>query len=47
MIEADAFTVTMAGRPRAVDFITLPYPGFPTDLQPMALALAAVAEGTR
>ncbi|TKV61069.1 UDP-N-acetylglucosamine 1-carboxyvinyltransferase [Nakamurella flava] len=38
-------TVTMNGRPRAVDFITMPYPGFPTDLQPMALALAAVADG--
>ena len=35
----------MAQRPRAVDFITMPYPGFPTDLQPMALALAAVADG--
>jgi UDP-N-acetylglucosamine 1-carboxyvinyltransferase len=35
----------MDGRPRAVDFVTLPYPSFPTDLQPMALALAAVADG--
>ena len=43
--EPDADTVTMPGRPRAVDFITMPYPGFPTDLQPMALALAAVADG--
>ena len=43
--ENDAVTVTMAERPRAVDFITMPYPGFPTDLQPMALALAAVADG--
>ena len=41
----DGFSVDMAGRPSAVDFITLPYPGFPTDLQPMALALASVAEG--
>ncbi|MGS0684207.1 UDP-N-acetylglucosamine 1-carboxyvinyltransferase [Nakamurella sp. GG22] len=39
------FTVTMPHRPRAVDFVTMPYPGFPTDLQPMALALAAVADG--
>jgi len=39
------FTVESADRPRAVDFITLPYPGFPTDLQPMALTLAAVADG--
>ncbi len=41
----DGFSVDMPGRPRAVDFITMPYPGFPTDLQPMALALAAVADG--
>src|SRR5919205_752225 len=42
----DEFTVRMDGRPRAVDFVTLPYPGFATDLQPMAIALSAVAEGT-
>ena len=42
----EQFTVDMTGRPRAVDFVTLPYPGFATDLQPMAIALAAVAEGT-
>ncbi len=41
----DGFTVDMVDRPKAVDFITLPYPGFPTDLQPMALALASVADG--
>jgi UDP-N-acetylglucosamine 1-carboxyvinyltransferase len=40
------FTVAMPGRPRAVDFVTLPYPGFATDLQPMAIALTAVADGT-
>jgi UDP-N-acetylglucosamine 1-carboxyvinyltransferase len=40
------FTVTMDGRPQSVDFVTLPYPGFPTDLQPMAIALSAVADGT-
>jgi UDP-N-acetylglucosamine 1-carboxyvinyltransferase len=42
----EEFTVAMDGRPQAVDFVTLPYPGFATDLQPMAIALAAVAEGT-
>ena len=42
---ANEFTVRMDHRPRAVDFITLPFPGFPTDLQPIALALAAVADG--
>ena len=38
--------VAMDGRPRCVDVVTLPYPGFPTDLQPMAVALAAVSTGT-
>lgn len=41
------FSVSMGGRrPQAVDFVTLPYPGFATDLQPMAIALTTVAEGT-
>ena len=38
--------VTMQERPRAFDVVTLPYPGFPTDLQPMVVALNAVADGT-
>ena len=42
----DGFGVRMDGRPRAVDIVTLPYPGFPTDLQPMVMALNAVADGT-
>jgi len=42
----DAVRVVMEGRPRGVDIVTLPYPGFPTDLQPMAVALAAVSSGT-
>src|SRR4051812_43337850 len=42
----EGFRVRMAGRPRCVDVVTLPYPGFPTDLQPMAVALAAVSTGT-
>ncbi|MCD1145665.1 UDP-N-acetylglucosamine 1-carboxyvinyltransferase [Kocuria sp. LUK] len=33
-------------RPRAVNVSTLPYPGFPTDLQPFVVALNAVAEGS-
>ncbi|MDT7572992.1 MAG: UDP-N-acetylglucosamine 1-carboxyvinyltransferase [Actinomycetota bacterium] len=44
--DLDGFRVTMDGRPKSVDVVTLPYPGFPTDLQPMVLALNAVAEGT-
>ena len=34
------------GRPRAFDVSTLPYPGFPTDLQPFALTYNSVAEGS-
>jgi UDP-N-acetylglucosamine 1-carboxyvinyltransferase len=41
----DGFRVRCENRPKAVDFATLPYPGFPTDLQPMAIALNAVADG--
>jgi UDP-N-acetylglucosamine 1-carboxyvinyltransferase len=39
------FRVAMGARPKAVDIITLPYPGFPTDLQPQFIALNAIAEG--
>jgi UDP-N-acetylglucosamine 1-carboxyvinyltransferase len=41
----DGFRVVGPKRPRAVDVATLPYPGFPTDLQPFVIALDAVAEG--
>lgn len=42
----NGFRVKMDKRPLAVDVATLPYPGFPTDLQPMVIALNAIAEGT-
>ena len=32
--------------PRAVDIKTMPYPGFPTDMQAQFMAMLAVAEGT-
>jgi UDP-N-acetylglucosamine 1-carboxyvinyltransferase len=41
-----SFRVRQERRPRAVDFVTLPFPGFPTDLQPMAIGLAAISVGT-
>ncbi|TWG16068.1 UDP-N-acetylglucosamine 1-carboxyvinyltransferase [Micromonospora taraxaci] len=41
----DGFRVRMDDRPRAVDVVTLPYPGFATDLLPMAIGLAAVSDG--
>lgn len=37
--------VAMRRRPRALDLVTLPYPGFPTDLQPMMMVLLSQAEG--
>jgi UDP-N-acetylglucosamine 1-carboxyvinyltransferase len=42
----EGFRVVMNGRPKAVDFVTLPYPGFATDNQPFAIALSAVSDGT-
>ncbi|NUS42118.1 MAG: UDP-N-acetylglucosamine 1-carboxyvinyltransferase [Mycobacteriaceae bacterium] len=45
-LESNGFRVVQAERPRAVNFSTLPFPGFPTDLQPMAIGLAAIADGT-
>jgi len=36
----------MRGRPRAVGFRTLEYPGFATDMQAQLMALNAIAEGT-
>jgi len=38
--------VSMLGRPKPVDFVTLPYPGFPTDLQPQMMVLLSLADGT-
>jgi len=37
--------LTTKGRPAALDVSTLPYPGFPTDLQPMIAAYLSCAEG--
>jgi UDP-N-acetylglucosamine 1-carboxyvinyltransferase len=42
---ADGFRVSMDRRPRAIDIVTLPFPGFPTDLQPLAIALLSVSDG--
>jgi UDP-N-acetylglucosamine 1-carboxyvinyltransferase len=42
----NGFRVKMDRRPSAVDVATLPYPGFPTDLQPMVITLNAIADGT-
>ncbi len=44
----DQDTLTLVGeiRPRATHVITLPYPGFPTDLQNPFMALMALSQGT-
>src|SRR5207248_4723550 len=42
----EGLLVAMEDRPLAVDFVTLPYPGFATDLQPQMMALLALARGT-
>ena len=38
--------IRMSGRPRTLDLVTLPYPGFPTDLQPLMMVLLALSEGS-
>jgi UDP-N-acetylglucosamine 1-carboxyvinyltransferase len=44
--EDDAITVErMRGTLRPVDVVTLPYPGFPTDLQPQMMVLLTQADG--
>ncbi|MFZ5847073.1 MAG: UDP-N-acetylglucosamine 1-carboxyvinyltransferase [Actinomycetota bacterium] len=40
------FRVRVDRRLDSFDVVTLPYPGFPTDLQPFAMALASVSDGT-
>ncbi len=41
----DGIRIKMDRRPSSVDFATLPFPGFPTDLQPMAITMNAIADG--
>jgi UDP-N-acetylglucosamine 1-carboxyvinyltransferase len=38
--------VSMSRRPQAIDLVTLPYPGFPTDLQPPMMVLLSQANGS-
>jgi UDP-N-acetylglucosamine 1-carboxyvinyltransferase len=45
-VRADGFRVAMTERPRSFDVVTLPYPGLATDLQPQAIALLSIADGT-
>jgi len=45
-LEKNLIKVTGPGRVKAVDIKTLPFPGFPTDMQPQFMALSCVAKGT-
>lgn len=42
----DAVSIKANGRPKAVNVKTIPYPGFPTDLQQPMSVLLSVADGT-
>ncbi len=42
----DWFEVDAPQRPGSVDFATLPYPGFHTDMHPTFVAMLAIADGT-
>lgn len=41
----EAVRVTMNGRPNCCNVLTMPHPGFPTDMQPQMTTLLAVADG--
>lgn len=42
----DSVTVTGAARPKAVNVVTQPFPGFPTDMQAQMIAVCAIGSGT-
>ena len=42
----DSFSILGPKRAEAIDFATLPFPGFHTDMQPQMVALLATADGT-
>lgn len=44
--DVDGIRVISDCRPRAVDIKTLPYPGFPTDMQAQFMAMLTIANGT-
>lgn len=46
LIGDDTVRVRQRGRVKAIDCKTMPYPGFPTDMQPQFMAMLATAEGT-
>ena len=44
--DVDGIRVTCDKRTKSVDIKTMPYPGFPTDMQAQFMAMMAVSEGT-
>jgi len=44
--EGNGIRVIGKNRPKAIDIKTMPYPGFPTDMQSQFMALMSVADGT-
>lgn len=46
LVEEDKINVHSTGKYRAVNYQSLPYPGFPTDLLPQVMAMMTIAEGT-
>ena len=45
LIEPNAFEISCNQRLQAINIVTQPYPGFPTDLQSLGMALLSVADG--
>lgn len=45
-IDGDTLRVSMNKRPNKISIKTLPYPGFPTDLQPQIGVVMSIADGT-
>ncbi len=43
--EEDGVVASSSGRLKAVDIQTLPFPGFPTDMQAQTMAMLAISEG--
>lgn len=44
--DIDGIRVSCNKRPKAIDIKTLPYPGFPTDMQSQFMAMLTIADGT-
>jgi len=45
LIEPNSLEVSCRNRLSSINFVTQPYPGFPTDLQSMAMTLLTTADG--